>query len=248
MARTVRTNELKPGDKIWVSGEVTYSRIKTKIEEGTPEYIQNNQRRMASGGVPANGSYYTITIKNPSFKTKVPNALRYENGQLVADVNNLTPMETYMYESMYRGKNDGVWKLTREIKGQQPFVGVMDMTSHKIKQVKPQGELASGSEVFLVFSVYKSKHAGNNGVGVDGVIAKDEIHYYSANSALSRGGFAGFEVEYLDPSELEDDTPTSNTQPAQLSAQPELTVQPQAPAYDMNNPIFAEDGANDVPW
>lgn len=238
MARTVKAETLNVGDVIYVKGIVDFSHITRKYEPGTEEFEQAFIRRKMSNPKarkPEKG-YTSITILNPSISTKDKNAFKYEGDEIVADIEKMTPLEAYMYESMFKSKNGG-WRLSNENKGNLPQVGEIDKKTKEIKLVTPKGELAKGLKVVLVFNVYKA--GDNKGVGLQAVLADEPLKYFSTNNTFSSLENLGFTIkderdQTEDESAEAEVTPTTSTHVP--SAEPTV------------DEINAEDGADDLPW
>lgn len=241
--KTVKASQLTVGDKIYVSGKIEFSRITRKIEIGTPEFIEANMRKKAVGATLKEKSYTTLTITNPAFKPENPEAFKYENGTIVADPDKMTKLERYMYESMYTSK-DGSWRLSNENTGNLPSVGEMDMDTKTITLVTPQGELAKGLDVLLVFSVFRAK--SGQGVGLQAVLSRGPIKYYSHNdttSALEGLGFAVKDERVAEPTDEAEAPAPAAPAPAQNTVNFDEPAQAVAP-----NPLNAVEGSDSLPW
>ena len=147
----------------------------------------------------------------------------------------MTPLEAYMYESMFQSKKDGAWRLNNENKGNLPQVGEINKKTKEITLVTPKGELAKGLKVVLVFNVFKAGE--NKGVGLQAVLADEPLRYFSTNSTFSSLENLGFTIKD-DRDQTEDD-----------SAEVVPTTPSPAPnAEPTVDEINAEDGADDLPW
>ena len=172
----------------------------------------------------------------PTITTKNKDDFKYEGDEIVADIDKMTPLEAYMYESMFKSKNGG-WRLNNENKGNLPQVGEIDKKTKEIKLVTPKGELAKGLKVVLVFNVFKAGE--NKGVGLQAVLADEPLRYFSTNNTFSSLENLGFTIkderDQIEEDSTEDEVTQTNSSPAP-NAEPTV------------DDINAEDGADDLPW
>lgn len=238
MARTVLAETLNVGDVIYVSGTVDFSHITRKYEPGTEEFEQAFMRRkmMSPKARKPQKGYTSITILNPKISTKDPEAFKYEGNELIADIDKMTPLEAYMYESMFKSKQHGDWRLTNENKGNLPQVGEIDKKTKQVTLVTPQGELAKGLKVVLVFNVFKTSEG--KGVGLQAVLADEPLRYFSTNSTFTSLENLGFTIKD-ERTTQEEDVQTQETEHTSSVA----------PKTEPNvDELNAEDGADDLPW
>lgn len=236
MARTVLAEELNVGDVIYVSGTVDFSHITRKYEPGTEEFEQAFMRRKMispKARKPQKG-YTSITILKPSIKTENPEAFKYEGDNLVADIDKMTPLEAYMYESMFKSNRHGDWRLTNENKGNLPQVGEINKQTKEVTLVTPKGELAKGLKVTLVFNVFKTSEG--KGVGLQAVLANEPLRYFSTNDTLSSLRNLGFAIK--DEREVVEEKEEN----VEEHSTPAPSVEPSV------DEINAEEGADDLPW
>lgn len=237
MARTVKAETLNVGDVIYVKGIVDFSHITRKYEPGTEEFDEAFLRRKMSNPKarkPEKG-YTSITILNPKITTQNKEAFKYEGDQIVADIDKMTPLEAYMYESMFQSKKDGAWRLNNENKGNLPQVGQIDKKTKEITLVTPKGELAKGLKVVLVFNVFKAGE--NKGVGLQAVLADEPLRYFSTNSTFSSLENLGFTIK-----DNRDQTEDDSAEVVPTTPSPAPNAEPTV------DEINAEDGADDLPW
>ena len=236
MARTVLAETLNVGDVIYVSGTVDFSHITKKYEPGTEEFEQAFMRRkmMSPKARKPQKGYTSITILNPKISTKDPEAFKYEGNELIADIDKMTPLEAYMYESMFKSKQHGDWRLTNENKGNLPQVGEIDKKTKQVTLVTPQGELAKGLKVVLVFNVFKTSEG--KGVGLQAVLADEPLRYFSTNSTFTSLENLGFTIKDERTAVVEEAPVAENTETETPVTEPEM------------DEINAEDGADDLPW
>ena len=236
MARTVLAETLNVGDVIYVSGTVDFSHITRKYEPGTEEFEQAFMRKkmMSPKARKPQKGYTSITILNPKISTKDPEAFKYEGNELIADIDKMTPLEAYMYESMFKSKQHGDWRLTNENKGNLPQVGEIDKKTKQVTLVTPQGELAKGLKVVLVFNVFKTSEG--KGVGLQAVLADEPLRYFSTNSTFTSLENLGFTIKDERTAVVEEAPVAENTETETPVTEPEM------------DEINAEDGADDLPW
>lgn len=238
MARTVLAETLNVGDVIYVSGTVDFSHITKKYEPGTEEFEQAFMRRkmMSPKARKPQKGYTSITILNPKISTKDPEAFKYEGNELIADIDKMTPLEAYMYESMFKSKQHGDWRLTNENKGNLPQVGEIDKKTKQVTLVTPQGELAKGLKVVLVFNVFKTSEG--KGVGLQAVLADEPLRYFSTNSTFTSLENLGFTIKDKRTTQEED----VQTQETEYTSSVAPKTEPNV------DELNAEDGADDLPW
>ena len=240
MARTVHAKKLNAGDTYYVSGKVAYSHVTRKIEPGTPEFEKANSQRRSVGAEEMTKAYTTITIKDPTIKTKDANAFKYENGEIVADTNKMTPLETYAYESMYKHKSTGQWRLSVNDTGNLPQIGEMNKESKQIRLITPKGELATDLDVLLIFKVYETK-AKRKGVGLQAVCSIGDMKYYTREDSFTALQQTGFTI--IDDREPESDTDSKKDDTAS-QIQPEQAIN-----FDTNEvDAGTVDAGDELPW
>lgn len=240
MARTVHAKKLNAGDTYYVSGKVVYSHVTRKIEPGTPEFEKANNQRRSVGAEEMTKAYTTITIKEPTIKTKDTSAFKYENGEIVADTSKMTPLETYAYESMYKHKTTGQWRLSVNDTGNIPQIGEMNKASKEVRLITPKGELATDLEVLLMFKVYETK-AKRKGVGLQAVLSLGDMKYYTREDSFTSLQQSGFTI--IDDRELESNEDSSDDNSAS-QIQPEPTID-----FDTNEvDAGTVDAGDDLPW
>lgn len=240
MARTVHAKKLNAGDTYYVSGKVAYSHVTRKIEPGTPEFEKANSQRRSVGAEEMTKAYTTMTIKDPTIKTKDANAFKYENGEIVADTSKMTPLETYAYESMYKHKSTGQWRLSVNDTGNLPQIGEMNKESKQIRLITPKGELATDLDVLLIFKVYETK-AKRKGVGLQAVCSIGDMKYYTREDSFTALQQTGFTI--IDDREPESDTDSKEDNTAsQIQSE-------QAINFDTNEvDAGTVDAGDDLPW
>lgn len=240
MARTVHAKQLNAGDTYYVSGKVVYSHVTRKIEPGTPEFEKANNQRRSVGAEEMTKAYTTITIKEPSIKTQNKDVFKYKNGEIVADTSKMTPLETYAYESMYKHKATGQWRLSVNDTGNLPQIGEMNKTSKEIRLITPKGELATDLEVLLMFKVYETK-AKRKGVGLQAVLSLGDMKYYTREDSFTALAKTGFTI--IDDREPESETDSTQENTAS-QIQPEPTID-----FDTNDvDAGTVDAGDDLPW
>lgn len=245
MARTIKAEALNTGDVIYVSGKVDFSHITRKYEVGTDEFNEANMRKKMNGARPAQKSYTSITITNPSIKTKDPEAFKYVGDEIVADTSKMTPLELYTYESMFKSKAHGDWRLTNENKGNLPQVGIMNTQTRKVTLITPEGELARGLDVLLVFNVFSTKEG--KGVGLQAVLSRGPIRYYSTNDTNAALAGLGFTIEDERKPEAEIEITKAEPTPANQTETESVAFTDPAETQT-SDPIGAVDGGDDLPW
>lgn len=164
--RTVAINQLNNGECFFLTGNISYCRITSKIEGD--ELEKQNKNRASKGLGAILKPHTTITITNARSCAKNPNAL--------------TPAEIYAKESLYTTSNEPtIPKFTGYNKGMGlPIVLVRDPNNPSVAHdIIPKGELASGLKVTLMMRVFQA--SPNWGTSLDAVIVEEPIRYYQSN-------------------------------------------------------------------
>lgn len=241
MARTVHAKKLNAGDTYYVSGKVTYSRVTRKIEPGTQEFENANRQRRSVGAEEMTKAYTTITIKEPTIKTKDKDAFKYVKGEIVADTSKMTPLETYAYESMYKNKASGEWRLSVNDTGNLPQIGEMNKESKQIRLITPKGELATDLDVLLIFKVYETK-AKRKGVGLQAVCSIGDMKYYTREDSFTALQQTGFTI-------IDDREPESEKDSTEETTASQIQPEPSAIEFDTNDVDSGTvDAGDDLPW
>mgnify|MGYP001025811769 CR=1 FL=1 len=167
--KTIRTNDLTPGDSFMVAGRVMFSKI--AVPYSGESLIKANNRRTTMRMSPIDRPYTEMTICDAQV--------------VFANPNNKSAAEIYAEESLYVSKSKGAtgYCYTATNRGVNiPWVGQpkADGTG-KIQAIDTKGqELAAGLNVTLVMRVFESKP--NNGVTLDGVICNEAPKYRTAGN------------------------------------------------------------------
>lgn len=167
--RTVKTNDLTPGDTFLIKGNLSRSRLATQIEG--EELAQENKRRRSYGMPPVNRAFTSASVYNAQVLYSTPGEK--------------TPAEIYAEESLFKSKlnkfsGDNFAALN---KGKAlPFIATKKPHEAPAKAVVLEGELARGLDVILIMRVYGTSH--NNGITLDGVIINEPIRYWTDIPAL----------------------------------------------------------------
>ena len=212
MARTVHAKKLNAGDTYYVSGKVTYSRVTRKIEPGTQEFENANRQRRSVGA-----------------------------GEIVADTSKMTPLETYAYESMYKHKASGEWRLSVKNTGNLPQIGEMNKESKQIRLITPKGELATDLDVLLIFKVYETK-GKRKGVGLQAVCSIGDMKYYTREDSFTALQQTGFTI-------IDDREPESEKDSTEESTASQIQPEPSSIDFDTNDVDSGTvDAGDDLPW
>ena len=209
--RSVTTNQLTPNTTIMIRGHLTFSRIASQVmgEELEKDKIRRRNRNQN----PIDRPYTTASICDAMV--------------IYMNPTNKTPEDIYAEESLYqsRSSQNSGWSYTAYNKSPRlPWVGVLAEDGKTVKEIHPEGELASGLDVTLVMRVFNSPQ--NNGVSLDGIILHEPVRYWSglAGSGLADRGITFQAAPQADP--------------APTAAQPAVPAQgPATPVYN-NNPTY----------
>lgn len=160
--RTVTSNNLTPGKTAAIRGQVTWSRIRARVEGEALK--RENERLKAAGRLTKDKPYTSITVANAQIVPLDP------SGQT------LTAEETYALEHMFDAKAGRSY--TGESHGKYlPDVGVWDQNTGDVKWLTSmEGELAPGMDVTVIMVAYEGKP--NNGFGLQAVICNEPIRYF----------------------------------------------------------------------
>lgn len=170
----INVNQLQAGAKVYIEGEVSFSRIARHVEG--EELMKDSQRRKSRGMSPIDKPYTSITIQNARIRPQNPSQLSLA--------------EMYVQERFYTSSSD-THDEAHKIKyyapiNKSPFlpnVSQFNPADNTASQVDLDGkELATGLKVILCMSVYQSKSYQNKGIGLDGIIVMEPIRYYTNNN------------------------------------------------------------------
>lgn len=173
--RTVSLNQVEPGTTFMVRGNLTFSRITSRIEgEELTRRIDSARR---NGIIPIDKPHTTASINH----ARVVYTNVDQNGNPVSK----TLIEQYAEESLYQSSKNPQQGLHYNAynKGTNlPNVGVLAEDGKTVNGVIPEHELANGLDVTLVMRVFKPKTQMNHGVCLEGVIVNEPIRYYDGNA------------------------------------------------------------------
>lgn len=244
--RSIKTKDLVVGEKVFVYGKVDYSHITRKYIVGTPEFNEANFRRKQRGIREMDKDYSSITIVDPRVRTADTTAIRYDNGQTIADTSKMNTAEIWAYESIYQSNATGKYTYSHNDKGNLPKVGELDEANKTFNLITPKGELASGLDVILEFKVYKGKFG--NGLGLQAVYSRGPIRYYGegdSSSALEELGFSlGQDLREKEPAQDSTEEPTAPAAPAAPETNQFATPAETQPE-DLTGVV---DGGSGLPW
>lgn len=190
MARTLHHTQLVNGEIALVKGSVRYSRIRSLIKQGTPEFDKRNENR----NFPMNRDYVTISIANPVIVRKDGSSVYAADGTLNKEVANSA--ETYVYESFFTSK-DGELRYGPEFKTSiLPNIYIKNEDGMVIDE--QELELGQDAEVVLVVSAYKGNRQGSayGALNLNDVIVTKPVFYQGARNghAPSLAATLGFDV------------------------------------------------------
>ncbi len=155
--------QLTAGNKVFVEGYVSYSRVSKHIEGD--ELLKDKERKMRQGMTPIDRPYTTITITDAKIRP------------VSHDMNNLTIDELYIQERFYDSKHTSNNKSTY-----LPVISQYDPATNNATQIDIEGkELAVGLHVILELGVFKPKNYAQHGVGLNSIIVMEPIKYYTAS-------------------------------------------------------------------
>ncbi len=198
-----------------VDGKVTYSHVTTKID-GAELFEANRHTKF-----PSTKPYTSISISNARIRYKNPKAPNIVESQIA-------PAKLYVSRAHPEYGTCGTFLNKGE---KLPAIYVLNPATGAYDRVMPNGELATGLNVSLVITVFKSNGNANLGFAVDQILVNEPIRYYQPagvndlsdygivlNDTQSMQDFSAME-EYGEYGEYEADQPIQNQQGA-YSSQP----------------------------
>lgn len=242
MSGTINNSQLKAGTKIYVEGEVNFSRIANIIQD--TELAKDIERKRRLGMNPIEKPYTTITINNAKIRPVNPSGLSIE--------------EQFIQEKFYQSKsNPGGMNYTINNKSPYlPAVAQFDPQTNTAPQINLEGnELAVGLKVILELIVYQPKSFTNKGIGLNSVMLMEPARFYGGASGAD---FSALGIQYkplpsdearkaMTPSEHKatnvptmdsNDNAYANAQPvASPTGNPYATAQPTPVAQAQPTPV-----------
>lgn len=237
MPRSITNKQINPNELVVVKGKLNYSRLAKQI--AGEALAQEDARRRQHGRPTMGRPFTTITIDQAQIVPKNPSQL--------------TPTEIYVQESFYTSesaRSQGGMSYTANNKSRfLPHIGLMDMNTGMINEIKLDGELDSGLDVIIVMRSFAGQQ-GNNGVSLDWVIT-NELRYYarggSIDSILGLIGAAGVKtiasepktiesgasVPSVSPDAFDNDLPFKEPEPVQTASAPVMGSNP----FSSNQPV-----------
>ena len=182
MSNKITTNEIPTPATVFVTGLLTYSRLKEQI--AGDKLTADKETRKKKNLPIINEPYTTATIRQPQILFENPNGATDENARTIA--------EKYAIQRMYKGQSgSGEWQFSMTNKGKflpKIYVRNKDNPTELIPFTL-EGELAKDVRVTLIVKIYKA--TPNNGVTLAGVIieegAKVESSVIMPGSIIRRG-------------------------------------------------------------
>lgn len=177
MSNSISPNQLKADVSVFVRGTLQFSRV-TKHIAGE-DLKKENIRRERIGMSAVETPFLTATINNAQV---VP----LKKGQLSLE-------EQYIENRFYQRANDPSNHYSIISKSPfLPWIGEADPANKStIRQIKPEGELATGLDVMLVLRTYQAGSYQNKGFNLDGIIVYEPVRYYTSADATARMAAAG---------------------------------------------------------
>lgn len=161
---------VQPKDSIAIKGNVSYSRILTKVEG--EELKEADARRAQKNQIVIGKPYYSITITNP--------VVTHGAG---------TPLATFHEQSIYTNKN-GEPAMSFTSKSAIPIRFYQLAEDGSAHPVTFEAELGQNQEVWLLIDAYRPKNFNNIGSTFSAVmVPAGEIKYYQSGIANDLAGF-----------------------------------------------------------
>jgi len=165
--KKIKLTDIPAGTTGLVRGRVVYSHIARAIDGSKLE--EARRRAESVGWYPPPQPYRSIIIEEPEILSEHPD------------------MRAFLMQRCYLNKANIFRFEGRRSSPVAPCIGHLDKESGRIHEIDLRRELAIGSEVQLLMSVYQSKSNDTNGLGLEHVTILDsEIRYWSGDSMASR--------------------------------------------------------------
>ena len=227
---TINASTLKTGAMIFVRGNVVYSRI-TKHVAG--EELKKEAERIAKmGQIPPRKPFTRIQIQNAQIVPANPQGVLSNEERFVAEL---------FYSSQ---KYTGMCMNTTNYSKILPYVSqVREGHPEIVDQIRPEGELAPGLDVVLVYQVYEAQNYGRKTIGLQGIICQEPVRYWSADQTEAAMKERGITYNRLqDDNRMPEQEDAASSQPIPPVAAPvgnAYTNDPsrQAPMQTQQNPI-----------
>lgn len=228
MAHTIDSARLTPGTFVNVRGKVDFARLTRFLtpEEAAAELKRRQIRNPLYPNMP-DKPFTTITITDPQIVPSQPNGV-------------LTLEEQYVQESFYKSGKDGKYRYALENKSQNfpRFYQVKinengSIDNRHVIEIPAQAEPAKGLDIVLVLRVYKPKAYPKCGIGLDAIIAQEEMRFYQANSAVTSLAQMGYSIDKELSAEERDE---AHKQAAKAPISVETPTEPMGNANPNPNP------------
>lgn len=183
MPHTVRLSSIPAGQMAYIDGRIRYSHITRLVEGQELLKVIERERR--------NGSLY------PHDPNKPYTILELEDAKVrVADVNHMTPLETYNQESLFtvvdRNTGRSVYRYRAENKSRRLPKVLVRNASGGYDEIIPERELANGLNVTIVMRVYSAGQI--NGIAMEAVMVNEPLRYWEPNDIIAQLQSAGISV------------------------------------------------------
>lgn len=228
MSKPIAAEDLTEGRTILVEGTATFSRVASQYSgDELQQRIASQRQRGAK--YPTTKPHTTIAITNAQVTPADPNSMSLEE-QFVQE-------RTFISKS---GENQG--KAGYSIDDASSFLPpVMQPDPEnpgQYIQVKPlEGELAKGLPVTLVLNTYKSKNHEKRGIGLQQILCRESIRYYSNNATAE--ALKAYGITIAGP--VVQQNAADAVAPDQSAQQPVNTVTDPNTGHPMPGPAAAPD-------
>lgn len=172
MSTQIAAENLVEGRTILVEGEVAFSRIASQYtgDELTKRIASQRER-------------------GAKYPTKVPHTtIAITNARVIPQGDQMTNEELFIHQRLYvskSGENKGKpgYSIDDTSNFLPPVMQPDAQNPGQYAQVNPlEGELAKGLPVILVLNTFKSKDHEKRGIGLQQILSKEPIRYYSNNA------------------------------------------------------------------
>lgn len=225
-------NDVPANSVIHITGEVEFSRIRSKIEG--KELEADNARKAQWGTSPESKPHTRIVIKNPAIVPLSP-----ESG--------LTLAEQFCQSKFYTSNKNAYIAFEGKSKGANLPQLLQRSPTNSISAItSPEGELAKGLRATLVCKILPATKGKNQGLTLEAVICEEPARYYATGasaavleSLIARGAtIEPNTAEAINSTRVKQETATATATAAApaggLAPPPYGSASAQAPAYPGN--------------
>lgn len=187
MSNHMDLNSIAPGQIAWVRGKIQFCRLTRYLAGDELKRDIQNQMQNRRTRFPTTDPYLAITIDHAGVVYANPQAAT-DFEQYIAAKALYLPNRTVVNGQPTQGYFCEAQIVDPKMLRKPTYLDASD--GKTAKEFVPEGELAKGLDVTLVFHTFKSKNSGNMGFACDTIIVNEPPRYYESNVAsaiASRG-------------------------------------------------------------